>query len=80
MKIRFGKGKSEYGPGVEIKLSGEEVCRAIYAYLAAHNVITRGPATITVNGELVEVGRMYVDPSGYVIENGIKFSGRGEKS
>ena len=29
MKVRHGNGKTEYGPGVEIKLTGDEVALAI---------------------------------------------------
>lgn len=76
MEVKYGNGKTEYGKGVDINLSGEEVAMAIYTYLTAHNVHVRGAATITVNGELCEEGRMYVDPSGYVIADGKKWDGR----
>ncbi len=79
MEVYFGNGKTEYGTGVQIDLTGEEVARAIYAYLAAHNVHIQGAATITVNGELCEEGEIYVDPSGFVVANGKKWSGRGKK-
>ncbi len=78
MKVRYGKGPTEYGPGVEIKLSGDEVASAIHAYLVAHNIYVQGPRTVTVNGELCEAGRVYVDPSGSVISDGKKYSGRGK--
>ena len=79
MKIKLGKGKTKFGPGVEVKLTGSEVATAIDAYLVAQGVVTRGPRTITVNGELCEKGRVYVDPSGFVItKKGIKLSGNGE--
>jgi len=78
MKIDYGKGKTEYGPGVEIKLSGNEIARAISAYLVARGVHVNRPRTITVNGELCDYGRVYVDPSGFVInKKGEKLSGRG---
>lgn len=78
MKIKHGKGKTKYGPGVEISLSGNEVATAIMAYLVARGVHVDGPQTITVNGELCQSGRVYVDPSGVVInKKGVKFSGRG---
>jgi len=76
MKIDIGSGKTEYGPGVEIILSGDEVARAIDAYLVAHAVVVSGPRTIRVNGEPIEVGKIYVDPSGFVISNGIELDGR----
>jgi hypothetical protein len=78
MKIAYGIGKTEYGPGVQIDLEGREVATAIYAYLTAHNVHINGAATITINGELIEYGEMYVDPSGFVIADGVKYSGRGK--
>lgn len=79
MNIQFGKGKKEHGPGVEINLSGDEVAKAIDAYLVAHGIYVDGPRTITVNGELCEEGEIYVDPSGNVIADGERWSGRGRK-
>jgi len=78
MKIQHGAGKTEYGPGVSIELSGNEVANAIGAWLVAHNVYVSGPRTITVNGDLCKVGEVYVDPSGFVIAKGKKVSGRGK--
>jgi len=78
MNISYGKGRTEYGPGVEISLTGEEVAIAIGAYLEAHQIYRQGPRTITVNGALCESGSVYVDPSGFVIDpEGNKWSGRG---
>lgn len=80
MKIKQGEGITKYGPGVDITLSGEEVATAIMAYLVAHGVHVDGPQTITVNGRLCHFGRVYVDPSGFVInKKGVRFSGRGAK-
>lgn len=82
MKIKLGDGKTAYGPGVNIELTGDEVAIAIDAYLVSHRIHVNGPRTITVNGELCERGRVYVDPSGYVIDDngkGRKISGRGNK-
>ena len=77
MKVKYGKGKTKYGPGVEIELTGDEVATAIDAYLAAHNIRINGPRTTSVNGNLCESGSIYVDPSGDVVANGKGFSGRG---
>lgn len=77
MNVKYGNGTTEYGPGVSVDLDGVEVATAIDAYLVAHGIHVAGPRTITVNGELCKVGRVYVDPSGFVIRNGVKFSGRG---
>jgi hypothetical protein len=79
MKVGYGQGKTEYGPGVSIDLTGDEVAVAIYAYLVAHQCYTKGPVTVTVNGKLCEFGRVYVDPSGDVVYKGKGFSGRGKK-
>lgn len=78
MDVQYGNGRTKYGPGVEINLSGEEVATAIYTYLAAHRVHVSGPATITVNGELCERGQVYVDPSGSVIHEGKRLRGSGQ--
>lgn len=76
MKIKKGKGTTEYGKGVDITLSGEEVARAIMTYLTAKGVYISGARTITVNGELCESGRIYIDPSGFCIDKkGKKWDG-----
>lgn len=78
MRVKYGSGITEYGPGVEIKLSGSELATAIDAYLVAHNIYVNGPRTITVNGHLCDKAKVYVDPSGFVIYDGNKLSGRGK--
>ena len=78
MKVRFGKGKTEYGPGVEINLTGDEVATAIDAYLVSHNIYVFGPRTITVNGELCDKGMVYVDPSGFAMAKGKRYCGNGD--
>jgi hypothetical protein len=77
MKIEYGKGTTEYGPGVDIFLTGCDVAMAISAYLVAHDIHVVGPRTITVNKELCDCGKVYVDPSGFVIHNEKKTDGRG---
>ena len=67
----------EFGPGVDINLTGDEVATAIDAYLVARGVHVGGPRTITINGMLIEEGNVYVDPMGSVISNGVRTSGRG---
>jgi hypothetical protein len=78
MIIKRGDGPTKYGPGVSVELTGAEVATAIDAWLVAHGVHVSGPRTITVNGKLCEEGHVYVDPSGFVIADGEKLSGRGE--
>ena len=76
MKIKYGKGTTEYGKGVDIKLTGEEVAIAILAYLTAHKIYISGARTIRVNGELCKNGEIYIDPSGFVIDDeGKKWDG-----
>lgn len=77
MNVNYGNGTTEYGPGVSIELTGDEVALAVEAWLVAHGVHIRGPRTITVNDALCEGGHVYVDPSGLVMSNGEMFSGRG---
>ena len=81
MKIKYGEGTTEYGPGVSITLDGNEVAIAIDVWLMAKGVTVSGPRTIWVNGSLCEKGEIYVDPSGFVITpEGRKMSGRGPKN
>lgn len=77
MLVRKGDGTTKYGPGVMIELEGDEVARAIDAYLVAHGIHVSGPRTITINSELCQDCEVYVDPSGFVIADGEKHSGRG---
>lgn len=76
MKIKKGKGTTNFGRGINIKLSGNEIAAAIYAYLCAHDVHISGAATININGGLIDNGSMYVDPSGFIVAFGKKYSGR----
>ncbi len=77
MHIQHGKGTTQYGPGVSIDLTGCEVARAIDAWIVGQGVHINGPRTTRVNGEMIEGGSIYVDPSGFVINDGVKISGRG---
>jgi hypothetical protein len=78
MIVKHGKGRTKYGPGVSIELTGDAVATAIDAYLVAHGFHVSGPRTITVNDELCGSGDVYVDPSGFVIADGAKIFGRGD--
>lgn len=77
MEVKFGSGTAAFGPGVTIEMTGDEVAVAIIAWLVAHGVHIDGPRTVRVNGELCDVGAVYVDPSGTVVSDGVRFSGRG---
>jgi hypothetical protein len=77
MNIYHPEPITKYGPGIQIELTGEEVAIAIHAWLVAHGVFIDGARTIRVNGELCQSGGVYVDPSGNVIEQGRRYSGRG---
>lgn len=68
MEIKYGKGSTKYGPGVDIVLTGDELARAIDLYIYSQNVIVNGPRTVYVNGDLCERARVYVDPSGDVLD------------
>lgn len=73
LKVEYGSGTTKFGPGVLITLSANDVAIAIHAYLVAHRIVVRGPRTVRGGSMCV-----YVDPSGYVIAHGKKFSGRGK--
>lgn len=77
MKVRHGDGKTVFGPGVVIELTGDEVALAIDAYLVAHGIHVSGARTVTVNEERCDAGEVYVDPSGFVVFEGRRISGRG---
>lgn len=77
MKIKYGKGTTKYGPGIDIKLTGSEIAMAIYTYLTAHDVHISGAATIRVNGKMIKKGSIYVDPSGSVVAKCKKWDGKG---
>lgn len=80
MQVQYGTGTTEYGPGVDILLDGDELVTAIEAYLVAHGIHQVGPRTISVNGDRCDSARVYVDPSGFVIRDGDKYSGRGPEA
>lgn len=77
-KVKRGDGRTEFGPGVEVLLTGDEVAIAIDAFLVAHGIHVRGPRTIHVNGELCETGSVYVDPSGSVTAARMRYLGTGK--
>lgn len=76
MIIKKGDGKSKYGAGIDIKLSGEEIALAIDSYLYSHGIYIEGAATIRVNNDFCKFGSVYVDPSGNIIYKGKRISGR----
>lgn len=78
MDVGFGKGKTEYGPGVLVHLDGDELATAIDAYLVAHGIHVSGPRTVRANGELCNNASVYVDPSGFVVDDKHRYTGRGE--
>lgn len=80
MEIEYGRGKTPSGPGVSIQLTGNEVARAIDAWLVAKGVCVKGPRTITVNGEICDHAEICVDPAGYVSVNGDHWSGCGTEN
>lgn len=77
-EVKMGNGPTKFGPGVDVSLTGDEVATAIDAFLVAHGIHVSGPRTIRVNGELCQVGSIYVDPSGFVVSDGKRYTGRGE--
>lgn len=76
MNVKYGNGRTKYGPGVSIELTGDEIATAIDAWLVTHGIHVSGPRTITVNGQLCEEGHVYIDPSGVVSTDGKKLSGQ----
>jgi hypothetical protein len=78
MKIKYGNGKTKYGPGVSIKLSGDELAEAVDLYLYAKNVYVLGPRTIRYKEKLLEDDcHVYVDPAGKVVTRRKEWLGQG---
>lgn len=77
MKIQHGKGRTQYGPGVDIRLTGNEVAQAILDYIEAQGINVTGPRTVMIDGELCPPARVYVDPSGHVTFGESVWNGRG---
>jgi len=77
MKLNYGSGTSEYGPGIDIILTGDEVALAIETFLTAQNLYIKGARTLRVNGELCDKGSIYIDPSGSILLKGKEYLGRG---
>lgn len=77
MKLDYGKGKTEFGPGVLIQLTGNELCRAIDAFIKDKGLEVKGPRTVRIAGHAATGASVYVDPAGLVIHKGKKYSGRG---
>lgn len=50
MEIKYGEGTSEYGPGVDIVLSGDELAKAIFDYIKSQGAIIEGSMTARANG------------------------------
>ena len=76
MEIKKGEGTTVYGPGVSISLDGDELASAVDLYLYSQGVMVRGPRTISYDGELLKNKlHVYVDPSGFVIHEGVKLDG-----
>ena len=77
MRIKLGKGTTQLGTGVVILLRGSEVKEAIEDFLKKKGVKIDGAKTIGVNGELCVSGSIHVNPPGSVIQDGVKWDGRG---
>ena len=78
MHIQHGNGPTEYGPGVEICLTGIDLACAIDAFLVANNINVQGPRTVYVNQELCRSAWIYVDPSGFVGTSEATYHGSGK--
>jgi hypothetical protein len=76
MKIKKGKGDSEFGTGIDIKLTGNELAKAVDLYLYSQDLYVSGARTIRVNGDKCKSASVYIDPSGSLIKDGERISGR----
>jgi len=73
MTVQEGDGKTEFGKGVNINLTGDDIALAIYSWLVGQGVFIVGGRTIRINEELCSNSQVYVDPSGYVVFNGVVY-------
>lgn len=73
MKVQHSK----VGDGVEVNLTGDELAMAVDLFLYSRQVLVVGPRTVKVNGQKCESAQVYVDPSGYVMDNGTRYRGNG---
>lgn len=48
MIIMYGNGKTEFGPGIDIKLTADELADAIMKYVELHDVEIKGARTARV--------------------------------
>jgi len=86
MKIKYGKNKNNtLGPGIEINLNGVEIATAINNYLVSRKIEIYGARTIRINGQSIQSGKVFIDPTGAIIcknKNGDMeyFSGRGKNA
>jgi len=77
MDINYGNGTSDVGPGICIRLSKEDVERAIQDYLDLKDVKIQGDYSIAVSGVRVTGAEINVDAFGVVEHEGREYSGRG---
>ncbi len=78
MDIKYGRYPGEFGPGIEIELTGNELAQAIETWLMAQGVLITGARTTTVNdGDPCGSARVFVDPGGFITTAGQRISGRG---
>lgn len=79
VEVKYGNGKTEYGPGVLITFDANDICRFIISALEERYGITiGGPRTIKIGGELIQGdGSIYVDSSGSAVCGDLLYSGRG---
>ena len=81
MKIEVGASRTKYGPGVLITLDSNELAMAVDHWLHAQGFYVHGPRTVRIDGGLIsgKTAEVYVDPSGFVIHAGIRYSGNEPK-
>jgi len=72
MLIREQK-PTQWGMPVSIELTPHDVAMAIDTYCAAKGIHVHGPRTISMDGKLLRRVVIYVDPSGFVVRNGVRY-------
>ena len=64
---------TDFGTPVSVELTPNDVATAIFAYCVAKGIHINGPRTVSMDGKLLRRAIIFVDPSGFVVRNGVRY-------